>query len=236
MPDFNDYNKMSDTMMYLTPDTTLRLTVLLSRMGLNNAKRSFHNEVQSNNGFKLKREILSFYSIEKSGENYYCSVILRPQDMLTGLRSFKNVLTWFESGNCFIIKDGVLTINPVDPIKISGLAYDQYLLFEPILYKNEDDDKFGPGLRIYLGSSDMSIDISAAKYYEMVFLLDGDMFSRSQNMINYFGKPEFGTNVYVMGAYGDKDDPNKNKYTKPNESHVVAKKRSINQNRSFFDD
>lgn len=239
MPSFDDYNKISDVMLHLTSDTTFKVNVAIKWIGPDKTKRSFHREVQTNNGIKITRDFSYYYTIEKSGDNFD-SIMIRVQDMILLRRLANKALEWFDGNNVFMIKDKKLIAMPEKPIVLSGLAGNKILRFDPIVYQYDESSPVAPGVRLSIGSLDVFTDIDVNKFFGFVYLLENDMFARAQNLIQYLGRPEFGTNLYMMEAFSNNPNNTNPLYKKPAESSITTKRRISNIDRikptkSFFD-
>lgn len=248
MPNFNDYNKLCDIMYHLSNDTSLRLNVSLNYI-IKKEKKSYHREVQTNNGIKLTRDFSYNYSIEKNtfDTNDFARVVFRPEDMVLLERTLDKVCMWFEDNQHFMIKDKKLIALKQDkPLVLNGLVFNGYIQFDPIVYQFDEASPVSPGVRLTLGAPDKFVDVDVNKFYGIVYLLKGkDMFARAQNLVSYFGRPEYGTNLYVMDAFAN--DYSAPKYEGgfnhnsriPPQSNIVAKKREMrlkeeSETRGFF--
>lgn len=236
MPTFDDYNRMSDVVLHLTSDAVVKLNTTLFKMTQKREKRSFHSEVQHGSGIKMTRDFSFSYTIEKREQDLNFSVLIKPQDMILLEKKIKLVTKWFEGNETFFIKDKKLTVTSTEAVHLSGLCGNSYLRFDPIVYQFDESSPVAPGVRITLGKPDIFVDIDVNKWYAFAYLMKGDMFARSQNQLSYLGRPDFGTNLYVMDAFESK--PVSSVYKKPLESNIVSRKgvqSNIVKKKSFFD-
>lgn len=224
--EFRDYNKITDTVVQLGK-AALKVNVVLSNLGINK-DRSFHSEVQSNNGIKINRQFQYFLSLEKMGDDY-CGVMIRPQDMLMLQEKLKYIdLEWIKSNKVFKFKDGNLIVIKTKSEYIPGLAGDRYLQFDPVIYQFDESSPVSPGIRITLGDPEQFIDIDVDKFYALLYSVSTiQLFTVAQNMVNYLGRPEFGTNLFVM------DDYTSNREKMP-KAHTVSRNKRTGT-KSFFD-
>lgn len=236
MPKYDDYNRVSDIVLHLTPDSTVKLNTTLYKIMQNREKKSFHSEVQHGSGIKVTRDFNFSYTIEKRDADEFFSILIRPHDMILLEKKMDLVTKWFEGNKTFIIKDKKLTITATKSVNLAGLCNNTYLQFDPIVYQFDESSPVAPGVRITLGKPEAFIDIDVNKWYAFAYLMRGDMFARSQNQLSYMGRPEFGTNLYVMDAFESK--PVSSIYKKPLESNIVTKRgvqSNIIKKKSFFD-
>lgn len=227
--EFRDYNKITDTVVQLGKAAALKMNVVLSNLGINK-DQSFHSEVQNANGMKINRKFQYFLSLEKSGEDY-CGVMIRPQDMLILQEKLQQIdREWIRGNKTFTVKDSKLIVLKTEPLYVIGLAADKYLQFNPVIYQFDESSPVSPGIRITLGDPEQFIDIDVDKFYALLYSISTiQMFSVAQNMVNYLGRPEFGTNMYIMDEY----TVNREKIPK---HHTVSRnKRSNTNSKSVFD-
>lgn len=225
--EFRDYNKITDTVVQLGK-AALKMNVVLSNLGINK-DQSFHSEVQNSNGIKINRKFQYFLSLEKSGDDY-CGVMIRPQDMLMLQEKLNQIdHEWIRANKTFVVKDNKLVILKTEPIYVLGLAAEKYLQFDPVIYQFDESSPVSPGIRITLGDPEQFIDIDVDKFYALLYSISTiQMFSVAQNMVNYLGRPEFGTNMFIIDEY----TVNREKMPK---QHTVSRNRRANTSKSAFD-
>ena len=227
--EFRDYNKITDTIVPLGSKAALKMNVILSNLGVNK-DRSFHNEIKSDLGIKINRNFSYFLTIEKKDDEF-SSVMIRPQDMVL-LKEKINYIDqeWFRSGKAFMIKQKKLICIKTNPIVIQGLATGKYLQFDPIVYQNDETASVSMGLRITLGDPNQFIDIDLDKFYAFLYSINSiSMFQVAQTMVNYLGRPEFGTNMYVMDYTINKEP------TEKFPKHSTVKTGTRTGKKSFFE-
>lgn len=228
---YEDYNKISDVMLNLGDHGCLKCVVSLNYLNLSKFKVNFHREVQNNTGFSINRNFQYFYSIEKKTDDVWGNVMIRAQDLILLKRKLAECLKWFDENKTFCIKDNKLIIYPTKRIFLQGLAGNKWLGFEPVVIQYDDSSPVAPGVRITLGDDSIYLDVDVSKFYALVELLETTpLYVVAQNMVNYLGRPDFGTNLYVMDVYEDKE-------TAPKQSTIskAVNGRQIKKNKSFFD-
>ena len=73
---------------------------------------------------------------------------------------------------------------------------DKYLMFEPCVYLNFRGET-EQGLRMYLSSRSSYCDISLNRLEAFIYTINNfNLFESAQLMINYFQRPEYGSNLY----------------------------------------
>lgn len=232
--DHGDYNKLSDVIVRFNSEATVRANVQLTKMSLTNEKISFHREVQTDRGIKINREFNYFYTFEKSDKNNneFTSVMVRSNDMILLNRTLDKTLIWFEDNKHFMIKNKKLILIPTKPLLVTGLAQHKYLQFEPIIFQFDEASPVSPGVRITLGDPEIFVDVDVDSYYGFVYNMRPNMFVVCQNLVNYLGRPEFGTNLYVMASY-NRPIPKEDEIVNPKKRRLVS--NTEKKNRSFFE-
>ena len=102
-------------------------------------------------------------------------------------------------------------------------------MFEPIVYVDWEE-KQSKGVRITLGNTDSFTDVPVNVFAGFMYIINSiDMFTAAQNMINYIGHPDFGTNLltFEKSEYASGEEVIRN----------VIKERTIQTKKptSFFD-
>lgn len=225
----SDYNKLSEVIVRFNSEATVKANVQLTKLNFNNEKISYHREVQTDRGIKMSREFNCFYTFEKGYGDEYSSVMVKHTDMILLNRTLEKSLSWFEDNEHFMVKNKKLILVPTKPLLVTGLTNGKYLQFEPIVYQFDEASPVSPGVRITLSNPEDFIDVDVDTYYGFVYNMRPNMFVVCQNLVNYLGRPEFGTNLYVMQTSNN-----------ANRSNIVnAKNRTISNTvktkRSFFD-
>lgn len=229
----DDYNKVSDVMLTLGDRGVMKMNVTLNYLAYEGKKVNYHSEVQSNQGFKINRKFQYYISFERTGPDRSLGVMIRTQDMILLQRKLNECMNWFEDKNQFMYKNNkLICLAGTKPVILDGLAANKYLQFEPIVVQFDESSAVSPGVRITLGDPEVYIDIEVSKFYSMKYLIDTtNLYIAAQGLLSYLGRPEFGTNLYIMDAY-DK----KNQEQQPKQSTIKGPiSRTLRKNKSFFE-
>lgn len=237
-----DYDKLSDDLFYLGSGIVLRLNVVLAKKKEDGSRNYFHKEylygskyIDKNKVITMRRNFDYYLTIDK-----YCmyeqTVIIRIQNMILMKMKLKEVSKWFSDGETFILKKGKLVIQKKPkPIIVSGLSMHKSLRFEPIVIDWENSGQQQPGVRMVLNESDIYTDISIDNFYGFLYLIDTlNLYESAQLMINYLGRPSFGSNLTEFD--NGNDFSLLEEQIEPNS--VIAKdgrKPKNLRNQSFFD-
>ena len=210
----NDYERISDKVMWLGFGAALNFNVDLffqrkNPTGTEKIKENFHREIlyksYPDDPYKAKiiREFTYYFSIDYNCEDIKTRAVIGPEQIYFFIFNLKKVMQWFigEDGinKIFSKKSNGKLFIPThpEPIKIS-LAFGNYIEFEPAINLSYNGYET-IGVRTYLNSDGvfffMSSDILFSLYHMVTTC---NMYTLAQNMLNYIGRPEYGTNSYNM--------------------------------------
>lgn len=200
---FLEYDKISDTLMFFSPNVTLKFVVQLSRVK-DNKRFSFHNEYGYNNkGYKaysIKRNINCFFLIDDA-ENFDNGIMIRPQDVtLLGMVMQNSILPWImgdtrvygiSEENKLILRGKYKKVDfPVSDYK--------FISFLPIVI-DYNDNTSKEGIRMIINSSDNVVDINVNQFLEFYYYITTvDMYGAATNLLNYVKTQPYGMNMYDM--------------------------------------
>lgn len=231
--EYHDYDKISDDILYLGSKLYLRMNVSLSSKD-NHMRYHFHREfnydseyADDDNGLvSIKRSFNYYLTFDKIDEKK--SIIIRPQDMILLQNKLSKVTEWFDNGTFGVVDEQIAILKKRRPIVVSGLVQNQYLQFEPMIIEYEDPPVKIQGIQITLGDPMIYASVNVDNFFGMVYTLSNfRMFESAQQMINYLGRPDFGTNLAELRS---------NPYLKQKQPTTTRKKKSKapNKNESFF--
>lgn len=232
--EYIDYDKLSDDLCWLGNKCIVRMVVKLANKNKDNERQHFHREFKYPANYADKREAItvrrsfSYYISIDSLEDSQSSIMITINDILPLRAAINQVYNWFYD-KTFALKGGnMIILEQKNPITVEGLIGGKYLKFEPIVYLDRYE-KQSKGVRIMLGDTSFT-DVPVDAFTGFLYLMNTiDMFNAAQNLINYMGHPDFGTNLvtYARSEYVGKEEP---------ESKI--KNRQIpnkRPNKSFFD-
>lgn len=199
-----DYKRIVDRgIFYLDRNYTMNFTVELEKN-----ERSYHSEFgyhQKDGKFSvgIYRTINYYLSIEswqkdQSGnrndirvnqDNFY--------QFLIATRAAMNWLISKDNASLFIrTKDGNIAINhAVEPIIVNGIYDNTKLELSPAVFTNPNNGIQEAGIFIYINNASEPIFLSAKRFVNFQYFIENfNMYNTAQNMINYLGRPENGTN------------------------------------------
>lgn len=234
---YEDYDKITDILMFLSTDITLKFSVMLSRnMSKNDKSRKhIHSEctytskyIGTDQSISIIRQMLSYYFLIDIKNDFMGSIVLRPGDIeILKMLINQKILPWFFGNNtAFQITDGKLHLaNYGKPVMFTQNDY-KYIGFTPIVI-TYDDGQSKQGLRMNFNNQDTYCDIDIDTFMNFVNIIKcTDMYNAACNLVNYVKMPPYGLNQFSAGGLGSarfKDDINK---TRNNNFLDNAKKKS----------
>ena len=76
------------------------------------------------------------------------------------------------------------------------MANQKYLQFDPVVIVWENTGEQTPGVRITLGDPSIFADISADKFFALLYTISSfNMYMSAQLLLNYIGRPNYGFNM-----------------------------------------
>lgn len=212
---FLDYDKISDTIMYLSKTVTLNFCVSLTRRNTNTNKIvPFHSEYIYNSDYKNKK----CYSIKRNFNAYFIindyndynnSVMIRPQDIVfLQMLLQNNVIPWFiGSKRIFSIdSDGKIIIKgKYSPAEFPVSEY-KYISMLPIIITYEDGT-LKEGIRMIINNKNNFIDMDINKFMEFYYYIcNTDIYCAATNLLNYVKIGPYGMNQSDIGGNSFKED------------------------------
>lgn len=230
--EYCDYDKISDDILYLGSKLYLRMNVSLSNKD-GNMRYHFHKEynydseyANDNNGLVSVRRSFNYYlTFDKIDEKK--SIMIRPQDMIILQNKLSKVQEWFSNGTFGVVDGDIAILKKRRPIVVNGLVQNQYLEFEPMIIVYEDPLVKVQGVQITLGDPLIYASVNVDNFFGMVYTLSNfRMFESAQQMINYLGRPDFGTNISHIQS--------NRVYNQPKQAAKKKKSNAPTKNVSFF--
>ena len=234
--EYLDYDKISDDLCWLGNKCIVRMVVKLASKNKDGNRNHFHREYKYQSSYNDKREALTI----RRSFNYYISIdnldtkdsiLITVNDILLLRAQVNQVFNWFYDKTFAMKNNKMIILEKKKPVVIDGLMGGKYLMFEPIIYTdfNEEQSK---GIRITLGNPNTFTDVPVTVFAGFMYLMNSvDMYTAAQNLINYIGHPAFGTNLYTF---------EKSEYVSGEQQvNNVIKERTIEpkkkQQKSYFD-
>lgn len=238
--EFLDYDKLSDDVLYLGSKCYLRMNVSLSTKKEPDQRYHYHKEFRYDSPYggdskklvSIKRSFNYYLSFEIT-QNNKIGVMILPQDMILLRVKLNDVRKWFDDGTFRLKEKNIIVAKTNQSIILDGLSEQKYIKFDPIVIVFDSGDQT-PGVRLSLGGGKGSefADISVDKFYALLYTINElNMYQAALEIINYLGRPNYGTNLYDMETV---KIPNNNQSSKLTGAKDQRKIKS-QANKSFFD-
>ena len=233
--EYLDYDKISDDLCWLGNKCVVRMVVKLANKNKDGDRNHFHREYKYQSNYNDKREVITVrrsfdYYISIDNLDTKDSIIITVRDILLLRAQLAQVFNWFYDKTFAMKNNQMIIFEKKKPIMVDGLMGRKYLMFEPIVYTDYEEQQ-SKGVRITLGNPNAFSDVPVSAFAGFMYLINSiDMYTAAQNIINYIGHPAFGTNLYTF---------EKSEYVSGEQVNNVIKERTIEpkkkQQKSYFD-
>ncbi len=209
---FLDYDKISDTLLYLSRNIVLKFNVILSTKDKFNHRKSFHRESvyeskydNVKDAYNIRRDMNFYWTLEDI-EDFGNGIMITIKDVFF-FKMFmeKKILSWYIGESIYGISpdDGKLIITgKFQPERFIMNDY-KYIEFIPIVLIYDDGKTTDYGVRMIINNpnhfSDIDLNRLIAMYQLICFT---DMYSVACSMVNYVKIPPYGMNVFDVRAGG----------------------------------
>ncbi len=205
--DFTEYDRITDTLMYLSDNLSLNFTVSLSRKSKTGERLFYQYESKYGSdkyGVPLRsiKRNMNFSFVLDCKNDFTSGILLRPQDVELLVRLIElRVLPWFLSENTSVFKviDDKITIMQYEPV--SYVQDNKYISFEPdiAIDRNELENR---GIRITIQSGEFAI-VPVDQFMGFYNILrNTDMYAVACSMCNYAKTKPYGINVFTSQGLG----------------------------------
>lgn len=215
---YNDYEKISDICMWLSNDYVLKFTVELNKHNDKYGKSNFYKEIgytiDEDYRVNINRDFvyyLSIESIKKTLDGNKLNIRIGLNDIYFLKYKLEQAILWFTDKyfeNLFARDNNnkiVMTMKP-NPIKID-LSFGNYIEIEPSIFTFDNTLEQLTGVRIYLSSDSNSLFMNINTLFGFKYFIDTfNMYQSAQNMLNFLGRPEYGTNYFEYSPVKSKQN------------------------------
>lgn len=200
--DFLYYDRITDTMMYLSPDIKLEFVVNLAYKRRDGGRQFFHSEYEKTSSYRMvdisrtvRRTARYYYAINLVN-NYSEGIALKHADVYILVTTIeKRVLPWFFSKDRIfkIIDNRLAIVGEYEPYFYTQSEY-KFISIIPIIREFEDGS-FKEGVRMFIGNKDYFCDLTIDEFLGFYHLLaNTDMYVLASTMMNYVKIPPYGVN------------------------------------------
>lgn len=215
---YNDYEKISDICMWLSNEYVLKFTVELNKHNDKYGKSNFYKEIgytiDEDYRVNINRDFvyyLSIESIKKTLDGNKLNIRIGLNDIYFLKYKLEQAILWFTDKyfeNLFARDNNnkiVMTMKP-NPIKID-LSFGNYIEIEPSIFTFDNTLEQLTGVRIYLSSDSNSLFMNINTLFGFKYFIDTfNMYQSAQNMLNFLGRPEYGTNYFEYSPVKSKQN------------------------------
>ena len=215
----NEYEKITDTCMWLNNTHLLKFNVELNSHPKNAEKINFHKEIgyEVSNEFRVNiyRDFNYYLSIESAKRSainggYKQQIKIGVDDIYFFRYKLHEACKWFTEQSIFAKKDGRIFI----PVKVDSLIvkvqFGQTIEIEPAIMTLDNQDQI-IGVNMYFNSSSDGIFININKLLALTYFIDTfNMYQSAQIMINYLGIPKLACNFIDLTNKKKFLDPSNN--------------------------
>lgn len=215
--DFTDYERITDTLMYLSEKMTLNFVLALSKKSLNGQRSFFHYETKYTSDSygtevrSIKRN-MSYYFVIQNKEIFGSGMLLRPQDVEIILMLIEQrILPWFfgsQEQHVFQMVNDTLSMKEYTPV-VYTQSETKIMCFEPMIYHYENTDQFAEGINISFTGGE-SCPMTIDKFMGFYNILKSDMYNVACSLANYAKSQPYGINTYKPTGLGASPNGNRN--------------------------
>lgn len=204
--EYSDYDAIQDDIFSSFDGFFIKLNVKLYRTNSNRELVPFHTEFKRNTkinnevnfrGIMIKRrfEPRLILGIQNKEYGTTQSIYLYYTHMIQIQSMFRTIIEYMINQNNWIAtKDGKLKPKSPMPLTTPINNY-SYITVSPIAYEYADG-RVTQGMRITIGEESCFADCGIDEAYAIYYILQNfNLYEAGQNLINYLGRPEFGTNL-----------------------------------------
>ena len=212
MSQFSDYERATDTLLFLSDQFTLDFVVLFAAKDKFGQRSFFHSESEYEsdkyNGYgkyrSIRRKMTHFYFAINNKKAFDGSFTIRMQDIPFIKNLFDNiVLTWYDPVNGIFseIDKKLIISGTYAPVLYAKNEY-QYLKIEPLVFTLENN-QYKQGARITVNSDNAYADIDIDKLYGLYYILTHtDMYTAACSIATYTKVPPYDVNTWTRPNVG----------------------------------
>lgn len=211
MIQFQDYDRITDQIFYLSENLSLNFTTVLSRKDRTGARMFFHYETEYQSKYigtdiarSIKR-IMNFYFTIDNKNDFGNGFILRTNDVLIFCMIIEQQLLplYFDSVKRIykVIDDRLVIKGEYKDIMYAQSDY-KFISLAPIVCTYEDGT-YKEGVRMTVNNESEYVDLDIDKFMGFYYLLKKtDMYSVAANMVTYVKQQPYGTNIFSRKGLG----------------------------------
>lgn len=202
-----NYNKIESLICYVGGKAVLKMNVILSDTKAEryrdlsyHMETDFYSSSADRRMVNIKLNIRYFLSLETIGkgniEREY--LIINDSDIFQLREALRGVYKEITSPDLYAEREGKLTMVRDSPSFGVKLPFKKKVAFHASMITDSEDFKH-PGVLMYINSKDLAISLSVRDVEGLLYQFETiNLFQTAQELVNYFGRPEDGTNRFKV--------------------------------------
>jgi len=211
---YSSYEKMTDDLYWISSNLLLRFNVILAHYDKEGNRVGFHKEFKyptNKTSYGYLKSIRRDFDFYLSIENFYrrngedrIFIPINVQDIISVRMALQVVFSWYNDKQyegLYVTKNGKLMMTSPAPSYIIQMPGANYIEFKPIILEKKTgvDDK-EPGVFMGINDNDGS-RLTLRNFMGLKYLIDSiNMYEVALLMLNYLGRPEFGSFMYSFSS------------------------------------
>jgi hypothetical protein len=231
---FINYDRISDTILWLGPNVTLKFVVNLFRQNRNEDEIRFHSEYKYNSkklgrtAYSITRTYDFYFVINFSDFNLKGATMHTSDVLILNMLIKNNIMPWFMGPTRIfdMVENGEkMTITGKYQDVMLPLSEATYIKFSPVVIYYENTNDYKEGIRFEINSKETFVDVPVDRFLEFAYIMKNtDMVTYASTMLAYVKSGPYQINMRSSSDF--KSDSNLNTIN----SNIYGKKKG-----NFFD-
>lgn len=202
-----NYNKIESLICFVGRKAVLKMNVILSDTKAEryrdlsyHMETDFYSSSADRRMVNIKLNYRYFLSLETIGkENTKREyLIINDSDIFQFREALRGLHTELTASDLYAEREGKLTMVRDSPSFGVRLAFKNKVVFHASTITDSEDFKH-PGALMYINSKDLMIPLTVRDVEGLLYQFDTiNLFHMAQELVNYFGRPEDGTNRFKV--------------------------------------
>lgn len=202
-----NYNKIESFICFVGRKAALKMNVILSDAKAERYRDlSYHMETDFYSSsadrrlVNIKLNFRYFLSLETFGKDNIDReyLIINDSDIFQFREALRGLYKELTASDLYAEREGKLTMVRDSPSFGVKLSFKKKVAFHASTITDSEDFKH-PGALMYINSKDLSIPLSVRDVEGLLYQFETiNLFQMAQELVNYFGRPEDGTNRFKV--------------------------------------
>lgn len=202
-----NYNKIDSLICYVGGKAVLKMNVILSDTKAEryrdlsyHMETDFYSDKADRRLVNIKLNYRYFLTLETIGkynaEREY--IVINDSDMFQFREALRGLYTEITASDLYAEREGKLTMVRDSPSFGVRLPFKKKVVFHASTITDSEDFNH-PGALMYVNSKDLVISLSVRDIEGLLYHFETiNLFQMAQELVNYFGRPEDGTNRFMV--------------------------------------